>query len=365
MVAAVAKATDSAAGMIHPPRQISYIGRQIDPVFDRTIEACAGLSLHRIDRSRPIAELHDQLAASHAIQIDSARSDIPDHLRVAPALLSECPHLLVVSASGAGFDTVDVAACTKAGVIVVNQAGGNRESVAEHTLGLMLSLAKRIAETDRAMRGQNIEDRAAYMGREIHGRTIGIVGIGRCGSRVAELCRALFSMNVLAFDPYVSAEAIAAHGARKVDLAELLAASDFVSLHCPLNAETAGLIGADEFARMKQGAWFISTARGGIHDELALHAALSAGHLAGAGLDVWAAEPPPVDHPLLSLPNVIASPHTAGVTFEARHRVARMAAEQLIAIFEGQRPERLVNPQAWPVFLQRFGAATARAARRA
>jgi D-3-phosphoglycerate dehydrogenase len=182
---------------------------------------------------------------------------------------------------------------------------------------------------------------------------------------VAELCRSLFSMNVLAFDPYVSAETIATHGARKVDLAELLGASDFVSLHCPLNAETAGLIGAAEFAKMRKAAWFISTARGGIHDEQALHAALSSGHLAGAGLDVWVEEPPPTDHPLLSLPNVIASPHTAGVTFEARHRVAQMAAEQLIAIFKGERPERLINPEAWPAFLQRFGAAAQRAARSA
>ncbi len=365
MVAAIAKAPDSAARMITPQRQIAYIGNQIDPVFDRTIEACNGLSLVRIDRTRPLAELRDTLAASHAIQIDSARSDIPEHLRIGAAILSGCPDLAVVSASGAGFDTVDVAACTEAGVIVVNQSGGNRQSVAEHTLGMMLSLTKRIAETDRAMRERRLDDRVRFMGRELHGRTIGIIGIGRCGSRTAELCRGLFAMTVLAFDPYLSAEAIAAHGARKVSLDDLLRESDFVSLHCPLDANTAGLIGAREFAQMKQGAFFISTARGGIHDEQALHAALTSGHLAGAGLDVWADEPPPADHPLLSLANVIASPHTAGVTHEARHRLARMAAEQLIAIFQGEKPERLVNPQVWPAFLQRFDAATTRAARRA
>jgi len=351
--------------MIHPPRQISYIGNQIDPVFDRTIEACEGLSLLRIDRTRSFAELRETIVASHAIQIDSARSDIPDHLRIGPAFLSDCHDLLVVSASGAGFDTIDAAACTKAGVIVVNQSGGNRQSVAEHTLGMMLSLTKRIAETDRAMRERRLGDRIAYMGHELQGRTIGIIGFGRCGSRVAELCRGLFAMNMLAFDPYVSVEAIAAHGARKLTLGELLGQSDFVSLHCPLNAETAGMIGDDQFARMKQGAFFISTARGGIHDEQALYAALSSGHLAGAGLDVWAEEPPPADHPLLSLSNVIASPHTAGVTHEARHRLARMAAEQLIGIFQGERPERLINPEAWPHFLERFDAATMRAARRA
>lgn len=351
-----------------PARRITYIGKQIDPVFDRTIEASSAsstLSLSRVDRTRPLAELRETLAASHAIQIDSARSDVPEHLRIGPPILSQCPDLLVVSASGAGFDTIDVAACTEACVIVVNQSGGNRESVAEHTLGLMLSLTKRIAETDRAMRAQGIVDRAEYMGHELHGRTLGIVGIGRCGSRVAELSRGLFAMKVLAFDPFLSAEEIAAHGARKVELAELLAASDFVSLHCPLDAGTAGMFGAREFAQMKRGAFFISTARGGIHDEEALYASLSSGHLAGAGLDVWAQEPPPADHPLLSLPTVIASPHTAGVTHEARRRLASMAAEQLIAIFRGERPERLINPEIWPQFLQRLQAASPPVALRA
>ena len=163
------------------------------------------------------------LAATHAIQIDSARSDIPDHLLVGPSLLSHCPGLLVVSASGAGFDTVDVAACTEAGVIAVNQSGGNRESVAEHTLGMMLSLIKRIAETDKLMRERRIERRVDFMGNDLHGRTIGIVGIGQTGSRVAELCRGLFAMTVLAFDPYVGAEAMAAYGARKTSLSDLLA----------------------------------------------------------------------------------------------------------------------------------------------
>lgn len=351
--------------MTHPPRQITYIGKQIDPIFDRTLEANAALSLVRVDRMRPLAELRDTLAASHAIQIDSARSDVPDHLRIGSAILSHCPGLLVVSASGAGFDTVDVAACTEACVIVVNQSGGNRESVAEHTLGLMLSLTKRIAETDRAMRAQGISNRAEYMGRELHGRSLGLVGIGHCGSRVAELSRGLFAMNVLAYDPYLSADEITARGARKVELAELLGASDFVSLHCPLDANTAGMFGEREFAQMRRGAFFISTARGGIHDEAALYAALSSGHLAGAGLDVWVEEPPRTHHPLLSLPTVIASPHTAGVTHEARQRVASMAAEQLIAIFRGERPERLVNPEIWPQFIKRLQAAAPRAARSA
>jgi D-3-phosphoglycerate dehydrogenase / 2-oxoglutarate reductase len=340
--------------MTRAPKQISYIGGYIDPAFDRTIEACADLSLIRIDKSKPFAALRDSLAASHAIQIDSARLDIPEHLRVGPDFLTQCPQVLVVSASGAGFDAIDIAACTEAGVIAVNQTGGNREAVAEHTLGMMLSLTKRIAETDKALRTGEVIDRIAYMGDDLYGRTVGVVGFGNTGTRVAELCSGLFAMTVLAYDPYVGANAITARGARKAELTELLHASDFVSLHCPLTAETTRMIGEREYAQMKKGAFFLTAARGGIHDEMALHAALKSGHLAGAGLDVWEQEPPPADHPLLSLQNVVASPHTAGVTHAARRRLALMAAEQLIDILRGGNPQRILNAEALPRFRERF-----------
>lgn len=340
--------------MTGPRKQISYIGGYIDPGFDRTIEACADLSLIRIDKSQSFAALRGTLAASHAIQIDSARLDIPEHLRIGREFLAQCPSILVVSASGAGFDAIDVAACTDAGVIAVNQTGGNREAVAEHTLGMMLSLTKRIGEVDKALRSGEVVDRIAYMGDDIYGKTVGIVGFGNTGTRVAELCGGLFAMTVLAYDPYVGANAINARGARKVELDELLKESDFVSLHCPLTDETTRMIGAREYALMKKGAFFVTAARGGIHDELALHDALTSGHIAGAGLDVWEQEPPPADHPLLSLSNVIASPHTAGVTHAARRRLALMAAEQLIDVLRGGQPQRMLNPDALPRFRQRF-----------
>ena len=335
-------------------KQVSYIGGYIDPGFDRTIEACTDLSLIRIDKSQPFVALHETLAASHAIQIDSARLDIPEHLRIGRDFLAQCPRILVVSASGAGFDAIDVAACTEAGVIAVNQTGGNREAVGEHTLGLMLSLTKRIGETDKALRTGEVVDRIAYMGDDLYGRSVGIVGFGNTGTRVAELCSGLFAMTVLAYDPYVDANAITARGARKVELAELLQTSDFVSLHCPLTAETTRMIGQREYAMMKKGAFFVTAARGGIHDEAALFDALKSGHLAGAGVDVWEQEPPPANHPLLSLSNVIASPHTAGVTHAARRRLALMAAEQLIDILRGGQPQRMLNPEALPRFRARF-----------
>jgi D-3-phosphoglycerate dehydrogenase len=335
-------------------KRIAYIGGYIDPGFDRTIEACPDLSLIRIDKSQPFAALHDTLAASHAIQIDSARLDIPEHLRIGREFLAQCPGLLVVSASGAGFDAIDVKACIDAGVLAVNQTGGNREAVGEHTLGMMLSLTKRIGETDKALRSGKVVDRIAYMGDDLYGKTVGIVGFGNTGTRVAELCGGLFAMAVLAYDPYVDAAAMSARGVRKVDLDELLRLSDFVSLHCPLTAETARMIGAREYALMRKGAFFVTAARGGIHDEAALYDALKSGHLAGAGVDVWEQEPPPAEHPLLSLPNVIASPHTAGVTHAARRRLALMAAEQLIDILRGGEPQRVLNPQVLPRFRERF-----------
>jgi D-3-phosphoglycerate dehydrogenase len=260
-----------------------------------------------------------------------------------------------VSASGAGYDTVDVDACTRAGIIVVNQAGQNAGAVAEHTLGLMLSLSKRIGECDRRMRRERGFAREEVMGRDISGRVLGVVGIGHIGTRVAGLAKA-FGMEVLAYDPYVAADEIARRGARPVGFDELLAQSDFVSIHCPRNAETVGMIGAGAFARMKQGTSLVTTARGGIVDEAALFAALESGHLAGAGVDVWDREPPPLDHPLLTLDNVVATYHTAGVTIEARRNMAAQAADQIVGVLQGGRPPRLVNPQAWDAYRARFEA---------
>lgn len=193
------------------------------------------------------------------------------------------------------------------------------------------------------------------MGNEIQGKTIGLVGLGQIGMQVAHLAQA-FGMDVLAYDPYVETGEIIARGARPVSLQTLLNGSDVVSLHCPRNSETLGMIGAREFAHMRPGAIFISTARGGIHDECALYDALVSGHLAGAGLDVWAVEPPPRDHPLLKLPNVISTYHTAGVTHQGRARIARISAEQILDIAGGHEPPRMINPTVFSTALQRLQA---------
>jgi D-3-phosphoglycerate dehydrogenase len=195
------------------------------------------------------------------------------------------------------------------------------------------------------------------MGDDVQGRTIGIIGIGHVGSRVAELCRGLFQMRVLAFDPYLTADEIAVRGAEKAaTLEDLLRQADYVSVNCPHTAETRFMLGAAQFAQMQPHAYFITTARGGIHDEAALASALQEKQIAGAGLDVWEEEPPPTDHPLLRFDNVLVSPHTAGITRQSRHNIARIAAEQMLDILDGKKPPRLLNPQVWPAYSERFAA---------
>ena len=325
-----------------------------DPVMEQRFAREADIELVTCARAAAEAKTRAALADAHIYLISSAKDELPRQWFATADLIARCPKLLCVSASGAGYDTVDVDACTKAGIIVVNQAGQNAGAVAEHTLGLMLSLSKRIGECDRRMRREIGFAREEVMGRDISGRVLGVVGIGHIGTRVTGLAKA-FGMEVLAYDPYVAADEIARRGARPVSFADLLAQSDFVSIHCPRNAETIGMIGADAFARMKPGASLVTTARGGIVDEAALYAALASGRLAGAGVDVWDREPPPLDHPLLALDNVVATYHTAGVTVEARRNMAAQAAEQIVGVLPGGRPPRLVNPQAWDAYRARFG----------
>jgi D-3-phosphoglycerate dehydrogenase len=332
-------------------RVVRFAFRQ-DPAFAATLEA-AGVALTTVPLDAPEEAAWAALEQAEVYQVSSARDELMQRFFVTDALLARCPRLHCISANGAGFDTVDVAACTRAGVLVVNQAGSNAVSVAEHTLGFMLDLGKRLTESDRQLRAARGYAREDLMGREISGRVLGLIGIGHVGTRVAALARA-FGMRVLAHDPLLDPAEVARRGAEPVAFDALLAEADVVSIHCPRDATTKGMMNAAAFARMKRGAWFLNTARGGIHDEAALHAALVSGQVGGAGLDVWDVEPPPLDHPLLKLPNVIATFHTAGVTVEARRAMAAWSAEQILGLFRGEKPPRLVNPEAWSAWLRRF-----------
>ena len=334
--------------------RVFYVNAVSHPVFLEILGRRPDVHLDRLENDSPAAKVEPVLAQAHAYQIGATRDELALPFHGTAALLAQTPNLLAISSNGAGYDTVDVAACTAAGVAVVNQSGGNKEGVAEHVLGLMLALSKRIGETDRFMRSKPNIPRTQFMGHDILGRTVGIIGIGNVGSRVAELCRGLFRMRVLAYDPYLTEEQIAGRGAEKVTLQELLAESHYVSVNCPRTKESLGMLGARQFALMKPEAYFITTARGGIHDEAALAEALAAKRIAGAGLDVWAKEPPEPEHPLLAFDNVLVSPHTAGVTHESRREMGRYAAEQILQILDGTRPPRLINPEVWPAYRERF-----------
>src|SRR3954466_4216663 len=326
-------------------KRVFYVKYLAHQIYSDILKARPDVRLDRLENDSPDAVAAPILAEAHAYQVGAARDEIAPHFHVHADLLRRAPNLLMVSSNGAGFDPVDVEACTAAGVLVVNQSGGNAHSVAEHTLGMMLCLAKRIAESDHVLRRERNVVRNNLMGTEIRGKTIGIVGIGNVGRRIAELCNGLFGMTVLAYDPYLTAGEIAARGAQKVELDDLLRRSDYVSINCPLNKETRGMIGARQFALMQKHAYYVTTARGFIHDETALAQALRNKVIAGAGLDVFDKEPPPPDHPLLQFDNVMVSPHTAGVTHEARKNMGKIAAEQVLGALDGGRPPRIINPE--------------------
>jgi D-3-phosphoglycerate dehydrogenase / 2-oxoglutarate reductase len=335
-------------------KRVFYVRQVAHPCYLDIVAQRPEIRLDKLENETPEAVAEPIMAAAHAYQIGSARDELPLRFHARRDLLARMPNLLVVSTTGAGFDTVNVKDCTEAGVLVVNQSGGNAEAVAAHVLAMMLALSKHLIQSDHALRSGSMHDRRAFTGNDVHGRTIGIVGLGNVGRRVAELCRGLFAMQVIACDPYLDDATVAARGAVKVTLEELLRRADFVSINCPLDDGTRGMIGAKEFALMQPHAYFITTARGSIHDERALAEALRTKRIAGAGVDVWDKEPPPSEHPLLRFDNVIASPHTAGVTHEARANMGRIAAEQLIMTLDGKRPPRIVNPQVWPAYAERF-----------
>ncbi|HLH22357.1 MAG TPA: phosphoglycerate dehydrogenase [Chloroflexota bacterium] len=248
--------------------------------------------------------------------------------------------LRVIGRAGVGVDNIDVDAATARGVVVVNAPAGNTVAVAEHTIGLLLAVARRIPQASAALRAGQWQ-RSRYMGQEVRNKTLGIVGLGRIGREVARRAQGL-EMRVVAFDPYVSAEHARRLGVEMADLPSLLRTADFVTIHTPATAQTQGLIGAAELALLKRTAYVINCARGGIVDEAALQHALETGQIAGAALDVFAKEPPG-DMPLLRAENLVATPHLAASTEEAQVQVAIEVAEQVVAALDGRPTLYAVN----------------------
>jgi len=248
--------------------------------------------------------------------------------RVDAKLLDQAPHLRVVVRAGVGLDKIDLEEATRRGIFVFNTPGGNAMAAAELTFALLLALVRRVTLSHAAL-GRGEWERQRYEGTELAGKSLGVIGVGRIGTLVAERAKA-FQMKVLAHDPFLTPPRARDEGWEKLELDEVLERADIVTLHLPLSEETRGLLGAREIALMKKGALLVNCARGGLVEEAALTDALVSGHLAGAALDVYEQEPPPLDHPLLSLEQVVHTPHLGASTEEAKQRVGLMAARLIV-----------------------------------
>jgi len=250
----------------------------------------------------------------------------------------------IIARYGIGVDNVDLAAATKAGIVVTNVPDYCVDEVSDHALALFLSLARRVVAADTAVKG-GAWDVVAHKGiRRLRGQTLGLLGFGKIARALATKAQAL-GMKVVALDPYVDADTMAKQGVRKAELDPLLAEADFVSVHVPLSKETRNFIGERELARMKPTAILVNTSRGGLVDEVALAAALTARRLAGAGLDVVSPEPPAADNPLRSAPNIVLTPHLAFYSQESVVELQTKVAEEVARVLKGERPRSPVNPE--------------------
>jgi len=284
-----------------------------------------------------------EVTADSKITADALRAALPGYqalvvrsrTKVTAELLAAGPDLKVIGRAGVGVDNIDVAAAVARGVVVVNSPMAASVSVAEHTLGLMLALARQIPAADALLK-QGKWDKSAFVGGELSGKVLGLLGLGRIGALVANRATA-FGMTVVAYDPYLTADQIRERHAEPADFDAVLARADYVSLHLPLTAETTGLLGAAQLAKLKKGARLVCAARGGVIDEAALVAALDAGRLAGAALDVFAQEPPPAGS-IAQHPKIIATPHIGAQTAEAQNRAGLAIAEEVLAVLAGREP---------------------------
>jgi phosphoglycerate dehydrogenase-like enzyme len=305
-----------------------------DPTLRPALEAAVGHVAYGTERTpltadelRPLVEDIDGLIVGI------------DH--VDASVIAAAARLRVISCYGVGFDRVDVAAATGRKIVVTNSAGANAASVADLALGLMLALARALVFANEAVhKGQWLW----IDGVGMRGKTVGIVGFGAIGREVAKRLLA-FDCRVVACDPMVSAESVRASGVELMSFEDLLRESDFVTLHAPATATTTGMINRETFSMMKTGVFFINTARGDLVDEEALIDALKSGHVRGAALDCLMKEPVDPTNPLLSLPNVIVTPHSGSATDDALNQMGWTSFRNCISVLRGERPARVVNPE--------------------
>ncbi len=285
----------------------------------------------------------DSLRRREEFQVDSRTGLKPDELKkvigdyhalivrsetkVTAEIIGAAEKLKVVGRAGTGVDNIDVPAATQRGIVVMNAAGGNSVTTAEHTIALLMSLARKVPQAHSKLKGGNW-DKKSFMGTELAGKTLGIIGLGNIGKIVGSRAQGL-AMKVVAYDPFITREVATRAGIELATLDEVFERADFITVHTPMTEETRGIIGQPAFAKMKEGVRIINCARGGLVDEQALYDAIKSGKIAGAALDVFEQEPVQADHPLLTLDQVVVTPHLGASTNEAQESVAVVVAEQV------------------------------------
>ena len=306
-----------------------------DPLAKEGIEAIKQQSDFEVDvRTKlPPEELIEAIAEYDALIVRS-------QTKVTGAVIAAAKNLKVIGRAGIGLDNIDVPAATKRGVIVLNAPGGNTISTAEHTISMMLALARNVPQACASLKSKQWE-RKRFTGAEVYGKTLGIIGLGRIGGEVARRAHAL-GMKLLGYDPILSPERARAMNVEPVDLETLIKGSDLITVHVPMTEQTRDLISADQFEMMKPGVYIINCARGGIVNEAALYEAAKSGKIAGAALDVFENEPP-LDSPLLDLDSIIVTPHLGASTEEAQVNVAREVARHVMRALKGEPVSSAVN----------------------
>ncbi len=299
-----------------------------------------------------IAAAHDIITPEQGVsdpRIEDTTFIVIRTTELPEALIARMPKLRAIVKHGAGVDNIPIPFASTRGVLVCNTPGGNNSTaVAEGAVALMLAVLRRVREMDAVVRENRWGERWKTRLGDLTEARVGLIGFGRIARFTAKICGAGFGAELGAYDPMLAPEDIAAAGATPMDLPDLLAWADVISIHVPLTEGTRNLIGAAELARMHPGAVIVNTSRGGIIDEAALADALRAGRIGGAGIDVFEVEPPPADHPLFALPNVVLGPHVAGVTEASMKHMALHCAEVIETILGGERPATLLNPETWP-----------------
>ncbi|MEZ4861300.1 MAG: hydroxyacid dehydrogenase [Caldilineaceae bacterium] len=305
------------------------------------------LRMGATERIREVAEVIVDPKLDHVVGADIL---IPGGVRLDGAMMDHIgPNLKAIMRPGIGVDTIDLDAATERGILVVNTPDAPTESTAEHAVALLMAVAKRVMVGDMNLRGDSSLTRQDMLGTELLGRPLGVVGYGRIGRRVAEICALGLRMDVMVYDPYVDQSQPMPAGIRLMsNLDDLLRQAKFVTVHVPLMPETRHYIGEREMRLMQSGSYLINASRGPVIDEAALIRALQDGHFAAAGLDVFDPEPPMPDNPLLKMKNVVLTPHIASNTDLGVHAMMHGVADQIIQIVAGERPPHIVNKAAWP-----------------